>query len=128
MNTNQGNKNPYVKIIAMSDLHAEGFKASQARDGDMVLLAGDICPDGRRDERGVRHWGGYSSKLEWLEKDFFEQCRQFPGKIVLTLGKRDTFIREKPLDEIKWPSNVICLVDEMKRSTESRSMAARGSP
>lgn len=114
MNTNQGNKNPYVQIIAMSDLHAEGFKASQARDGDMVLLAGDICPSGRRDERGVRHWGGYSSKLEWLEKAFFEQCRQFPGKIVLTLGNRDTFIREKPLDEIKWPSNVICLVDEMK--------------
>jgi len=108
------NQTRVVNILAMADLHAFGPDAVDCKGADMILFAGDICPDGVYDENGVRKWGKSSSKLEWLEKEFFPWCESFHGEIVLTPGNRDKFVLEKPIEKIQWPSNVTCLIDEMK--------------
>ncbi len=108
------NKPRVVNIVAMADLHAFSPDTVDCQGADMILFAGDICPDGVYDEHGVRKWGKSSSKLEWLEKEFFPWCEGFYGEIVLTPGNRDKFVLEKPIEKIQWPSNVTCLIDEMK--------------
>lgn len=117
-----------LNILAAADLHDGGFMDIDLSYCDMVLLAGDICPERVMGPRlwDWRYEGGYISKLQWLERLFLPWCESHPNvEFVMTLGNRDVFVREKPLDQIAWPKNVHCLIDE---EIEIKGLKIYGTP
>ena len=75
-----------MKILPLSDLHGALPSLRDIPDCDLLLFAGDICPDKRPEQQ-----------LDWLAGDFrvwLEQLRQRNIRIVAIAGNHD-FVFEK---------------------------------
>lgn len=102
-----------MNVYAISDMHGE--LPPPPDDAELLLLAGDICPDfgahGRMrdiDKTGTR-------QRDWLITDFYRWCRDHGLPIIMTWGNHD-FIGEKPWlvrdMEMALGAQVSLLVDE----------------
>lgn len=87
-------------VYAASDLH--GHLPAVPSDAELLLLAGDICPDFRPYGKH-QHWGfGIDTsglqQLRWLDTDFREWLEGHGMPVIATWGNHD-YVGEKPL----WP-------------------------
>lgn len=74
-------------VYAASDLH--GNLPNVPRDADLLLLAGDICPD-----FGLIPNESVNRQANWLDGDFRRWLRDTPCRVVATWGNHD-FVGEK---------------------------------
>lgn len=83
-----------MKIVATSDLH--GFLPVEVPDGDVLLIAGDIVPDGWS---GFREWN--ADRQEWWFKskfnDWLGEMTKGHDTIIGIAGNHDFVLRDDEL-------------------------------
>lgn len=95
-----------MKIIAMADLHGRLPPDEDVPACDLLIIAGDICPDFNRSEMTMR-------QAAWLNRDFWPWLRDVKAThVVMTWGNHDRIgqRRDWPLGDV--PVNVNILVDD----------------
>jgi len=83
-----------MNVYAAADLH--GNLPEVPRDADLIVLAGDICPDFRpygRRGHGMVDQSGHQ-QANWLDTEFREWIDSFSCPVVATWGNHD-FVGER---------------------------------
>jgi Icc-related predicted phosphoesterase len=84
-----------MRIVAASDLHGQLPKPDEFPPGDVLALAGDLCPHGSADRQ-----------LDWLAADFEEWVKHVPvTHVVATWGNHDFAGQKDPtprIDRVRW--------------------------
>ena len=87
-----------LKITALSDLH--GYLPSNVPSADLVIIAGDVCPDVTGSAQPGRHVIAARGQLEFLRTKFAPWLERIDAKrIVLVWGNHD-YAGELPTSEL----------------------------
>jgi Icc-related predicted phosphoesterase len=100
-----------VKIVAFSDIH--GYLPENLPEGDIALIAGDICP--------VHGSHSPTSQHHWLQNKFIPWCYELINskkfKHICFCGGNHDFVFKSMITNstqfyITWPDNVHYLLDQ----------------
>jgi len=87
-----------MRIVAMSDLH--GYLPESVPAADLVILAGDVCPDTRWTARPALRQLAAREQANWLETTFAQWLvRLETGRVILCWGNHD-YVGELPVEEL----------------------------
>ena len=77
-----------MKITALSDLH--GYLPTNVPPADVVIIAGDVCPDVTGSAQPGRHLMAARGQLEFLRTQFAPWLERLPAeRVVLVWGNHD---------------------------------------
>lgn len=114
-----------MKIVAMSDLH--GKVLPEVPVCDVLVIAGDICPDNSYTARQGYHRVCAEKQRDWLDATFIpwlQHTRERAQHVVLIWGNHD-FIGKYPHLWPEWPEGVTLLHDS---GIEINGVAFWGTP
>ncbi len=80
-----------MKIVAVSDLHGN---LPELPECDVLVIAGDICPDFMSYSMALRGDKGEQRQRHWLETDFREWLKKVPAKEVVGIAGNHDFVFE----------------------------------
>lgn len=104
------------KIVAISDLHSNLPKIPKC---DILLIAGDICPDRENRTESVGGSDAMFFQMKWLNSTFRDWLDSIPAKeVVAVWGNHDFIGQKRPhmVPTLRWHllTDNICTIGDLK--------------